>query len=166
MPAAPGSIVKDFDVIEDICPGHSVIPTISTPAHAWLKIIGLAEAPPVIATILATLIRMYEHGILWLAPPDCHQQSIDRQLARQARLHRPSNDLAAAKRLFETLMNYTKILVPGFQLIVTEHANFAEDWLSKNRGWIHRRWYQKIGEAGVRNVLVLILVGRGEETPS
>lgn len=37
-------------------------------------------------------------------------------------------DLAAAKRLFETLLNYTTVLVPGFQLIVTEHANFAEDW--------------------------------------
>lgn len=40
-------------------------------------------------------------------------------------------DLAAAKRLFEILLNYTKILVPGFQLIVTEHANFAEDWFQE-----------------------------------
>ncbi|GGY90749.1 DUF3732 domain-containing protein [Pseudoduganella plicata] len=40
-------------------------------------------------------------------------------------------DLAAAKRLFETLLNYTRVLVPGFQLIVTEHANFAEDWFQE-----------------------------------
>lgn len=40
-------------------------------------------------------------------------------------------DLAAAKRLFETLLNYTKVLVPGFQLIVTEHANFAESWFQE-----------------------------------
>jgi hypothetical protein len=40
-------------------------------------------------------------------------------------------DLAAAKRLFETLLNYTKVLVPGFQLIVTEHANFADDWFQE-----------------------------------
>jgi phage shock protein A len=40
-------------------------------------------------------------------------------------------DLAAAKRLFETLLNFTKVLVPGFQLIVTEHANFAEDWFQE-----------------------------------
>lgn len=40
-------------------------------------------------------------------------------------------DLAAAKRLFETLLNYTKVLVPGFQLIVTEHANFADDWFQQ-----------------------------------
>lgn len=40
-------------------------------------------------------------------------------------------DLAAAKRLFETLLNYTKVVVPGFQLIVTEHANFADDWFQE-----------------------------------
>ena len=40
-------------------------------------------------------------------------------------------DLAAAKRLFETLLNYTQVLVPGFQLIVTEHANFADDWFQE-----------------------------------
>jgi len=37
-------------------------------------------------------------------------------------------DLEAAKKLFETLLNYTRVLVPGFQLIVTEHANFADSW--------------------------------------
>ncbi|HEJ3148694.1 TPA: DUF3732 domain-containing protein [Pseudomonas aeruginosa] len=37
-------------------------------------------------------------------------------------------DLEAARKLFETLLNYTRVLVPGFQLIVTEHANFADDW--------------------------------------
>lgn len=37
-------------------------------------------------------------------------------------------DLVAARRLFEILLDYTKRLVPGFQLIVTEHANFADEW--------------------------------------
>jgi len=37
-------------------------------------------------------------------------------------------DLEASKKLFETLLHYTSVLVPGFQLIVTEHANFADDW--------------------------------------
>ena len=78
MAMAPGSIVKDFDVVEDIGPGqipsfidpfadtflfqtaeerlgYSVIPTISAPTHAWLKVIGLAEASPIIATVLAAL---------------------------------------------------------------------------------------------------------------
>ena len=40
-------------------------------------------------------------------------------------------DLAAAKRLFETLLNYTNVLVPGFHLIVTEHANFPDDWFQE-----------------------------------
>lgn len=40
-------------------------------------------------------------------------------------------DLVAAKRLFEILLNYTKVLVPGFQLIVTEHANFSEEWFQE-----------------------------------
>jgi len=47
-------------------------------------------------------------------------------------------DLVAAKRLFEILLNYTKVLVPGFQLIVTEHANFAEDWFQE--ALIERPW--------------------------
>lgn len=40
-------------------------------------------------------------------------------------------DLVAAKRLFEVLLDFTKTLVPGFQLIVTEHANFADDWFQE-----------------------------------
>lgn len=110
MTVAPGSIVKDFDVIEDVGPGQipgfvdaltdaflfqtaeerfgdSVIPAVATPAHARFQIVGFAESAPVIATILTTLVRMYQHSFLWLAPPNRHQQSIDRQLARQGRLH-------------------------------------------------------------------------------
>jgi Protein of unknown function (DUF3732)/AAA domain len=37
-------------------------------------------------------------------------------------------DLAAVRRLFELLLNFTKKEVPGFQLIVTEHANLRDDW--------------------------------------
>lgn len=37
-------------------------------------------------------------------------------------------DLAAVRRLFELLLNFTKKDVPGFQLIVTEHANLREQW--------------------------------------
>ncbi|MFP3556709.1 DUF3732 domain-containing protein [Paraburkholderia sp. SIMBA_049] len=47
------------------------------------------------------------------------------------RLRTVDVDLAAAKRLFETLLNYTRLLVPGFQLIVTEHANFSESWFQE-----------------------------------
>jgi hypothetical protein len=44
---------------------------------------------------------------------------------------RADADSEAAKRLFETLLRFTKERVPGFQLIVTEHANFADPWFQE-----------------------------------
>lgn len=40
----------------------------------------------------------------------------------------PDADLSAARHLFETLLKFTRDTVPGFQLIVTEHANLADEW--------------------------------------
>jgi len=37
-------------------------------------------------------------------------------------------DLDAVRRLFELLIRYTKTEVPGFQVIVTEHANLRDQW--------------------------------------
>ncbi|MBZ0331374.1 DUF3732 domain-containing protein [Halomonas sp. ANAO-440] len=37
-------------------------------------------------------------------------------------------DLTAVRRLFELLLKFTQVDVPGFQLIVTEHANLREQW--------------------------------------
>lgn len=37
-------------------------------------------------------------------------------------------DLEAVRRLFELLLKFTQEDVPGFQLIVTEHANLRENW--------------------------------------
>lgn len=37
-------------------------------------------------------------------------------------------DLSAVRRLFAFLLNYTKEEVPGFQIIVTEHANLRDEW--------------------------------------
>lgn len=37
-------------------------------------------------------------------------------------------DLNAVRRLFELLLKFTKEDVPGFQLIVTEHANLRDQW--------------------------------------
>lgn len=37
-------------------------------------------------------------------------------------------DLEAVRRLFELLLKFTQDDVPGFQLIVTEHANLREQW--------------------------------------
>ncbi|NOS73764.1 MAG: DUF3732 domain-containing protein [Methyloglobulus sp.] len=37
-------------------------------------------------------------------------------------------DLAAVRRLFKLLLEFTEKDVPGFQIIVTEHANLADQW--------------------------------------
>jgi len=37
-------------------------------------------------------------------------------------------DLAAVRRLFELLLRFTQEDVPGFQIIVTEHANLRDEW--------------------------------------
>jgi Protein of unknown function (DUF3732) len=37
-------------------------------------------------------------------------------------------DIAAVRRLFELLLKFTQEEVPGFQLIVTEHANLRDQW--------------------------------------
>lgn len=40
-------------------------------------------------------------------------------------------DLVAVRRLFELLLRFTQEDVPGFQLIVTEHANLRDEWFQK-----------------------------------
>lgn len=40
-------------------------------------------------------------------------------------------DLDAVRRLFEVLARYATTDVPGFQLIVTEHANLRDDWFQR-----------------------------------
>jgi len=40
-------------------------------------------------------------------------------------------DLSAVRRLFELLLEFTQKDVPGFQLIVTEHANLREPWFQE-----------------------------------
>jgi len=40
-------------------------------------------------------------------------------------------DLDAVRRLFELLLKFTQEDVPGFQLIVTEHANLREQWFQE-----------------------------------
>jgi polyhydroxyalkanoate synthesis regulator phasin len=40
-------------------------------------------------------------------------------------------DLAAVRRLFKLLLKFTQKDVPGFQLIVTEHANLRDGWFQK-----------------------------------
>ena len=47
-------------------------------------------------------------------------------------------DLNAVRRLFELLLKFTQEDVPGFQLIVTEHANLREQWFQD--ALVERPW--------------------------
>ena len=110
MAVSSRPIIKDLDVIEDIGPGeltrfvdalanpfffqaaeerlrHRIIPAVSPPAHAGLQIIGQAEAPPVVATVLTALIRMNDDRVLWFPAPDSHRKRIQCQFPRQAQFH-------------------------------------------------------------------------------
>jgi hypothetical protein len=40
-------------------------------------------------------------------------------------------DLAAVRRLFAWLLRFTQELAPGFQIIVTEHANLRDEWFQE-----------------------------------
>jgi hypothetical protein len=35
-----------------------IVPAIASPAHAWFETVGLAEAPPRVAAVLSSLIRV------------------------------------------------------------------------------------------------------------
>ncbi|MFQ9621889.1 MAG: DUF3732 domain-containing protein [Enterobacteriaceae bacterium] len=58
-------------------------------------------------------------------------------------------DLAAVRRLFALLLKFTQEEVPGFQLIVTEHANLRDQWFQDaltELPWTKPLpWYQKTG---------------------
>ncbi|QNT71023.1 DUF3732 domain-containing protein [Defluviicoccus vanus] len=47
-------------------------------------------------------------------------------------------DLNAVRRLFKLLLNFTQDDAPGFQLIVTEHANLREQWFQN--ALVERPW--------------------------
>jgi Protein of unknown function (DUF3732) len=45
-----------------------------------------------------------------------------------SRTEESNADLVAVRQLFELLLDFTQKVVPGFQIIVTEHANLKEEW--------------------------------------
>ncbi len=47
-------------------------------------------------------------------------------------------DLVAVRRLFQLLLKFTQKEVPGFQIIVTEHANLSDDWFQD--ALVERPW--------------------------
>ena len=111
------SIVEDFDVIEDICTGKiagfvdafpdpfflqaaeegfgdGVGPAVAAPAHAGLKVVCPAEPLPIITPILASLVRVHDHGLCGFAPRYRHENGIEDDFLCNDRLHGPSDDTA------------------------------------------------------------------------
>lgn len=111
MTVAPATMVKDFNVIEDVGArqitsfvdafvdafffiqtakegfSDGIVPTVSAWAYTRLQIVRVAEALPVIAAVLTTLIRMHYHRLCWIALPDSGKQSIQSLLRGQGGLH-------------------------------------------------------------------------------
>ncbi len=61
------------------------------------KIVLTKESGPVDAGILGTLIRMDQHPVLWLSPPDGHQQGLQNNLCILSLLQCPANHHAGIK---------------------------------------------------------------------
>jgi hypothetical protein len=57
-------------------------------------------------------------------------------------------DLAAVRRLFARFRKFTEEIAPGFQIIVTEHANLRDEWFQSaliEKPWSKPPWRQIIG---------------------
>ena len=103
-------VVEEFDVIEHVFAGFfagfvfsapdsfafeqveeafrdRIIPAVPPAAHALRQIVLFEELLPLVAGELRTLIRMHVDLYLWFAPPDSHQQGLQRQVGIGAALH-------------------------------------------------------------------------------
>lgn len=74
------------------CIGHSVVPAVATTTHADFQAVLPAKATPVVAAVLHALAGVDDDLRGGAMTPDCHQQCILRQFARQTGFHRPAND--------------------------------------------------------------------------
>lgn len=69
-----------------------IVPAVRPPAHTGLKMVGLAEAPPCIAPILCSLIRMNQ-GLAGSSRTNSLQYRFQNQLSMNRRLDGPAHDL-------------------------------------------------------------------------
>lgn len=76
--------------------GNSIVPAISSAAHAGLKMMGFAEPPPGVAPVLRALIGMNQSST---RPPASHghQNGIKHELPMDSRASRPANDPSRVK---------------------------------------------------------------------
>jgi hypothetical protein len=52
--------------------GNRIVPAIAASTHTGLEMIGSAEAPPIVASILRPLVRVNDRSVR-ASPPHCHQ---------------------------------------------------------------------------------------------
>jgi hypothetical protein len=74
---------------ERLC--HGVVASVPLPAHARLQAIRSAEAPPGIASVLGSLIRM-DHGAAWRSWAYGHHHRVEHELTVDRRARRPADD--------------------------------------------------------------------------
>lgn len=65
------------------------VPAVASSAHAGLKIVGHTKTLEVIASVLASSVRMHNDLLRRFPAPDCHQQGIQCQFSPQRRIHGP-----------------------------------------------------------------------------
>ena len=70
-----------------------IVPAVRPPTHARLKMVGLAEASPRVASILRSLIRV-DQGLSWAPSTNGLQDGFKDQLSMNRRLDGPAYDLA------------------------------------------------------------------------
>lgn len=110
MAVTARSVVKRFNLIKYVGPGHvpgfvdpltdtlffqaaekrlrhRIVPAVSSPAHTRLEVVGQTKTFPVIAAILAPLIRMHDDSGFGFTAPYRHEQRIQCQLPAQRWLH-------------------------------------------------------------------------------
>ncbi len=111
------AVIKHFDVIEYVSTGiisgwvdflfdslslqqleeafrHGVIMIVTASAHTSLQTIHFQESLPVMAGILASLIWVHRHLLLWISTPYSHQQSVENNVFRYSLLHWPADYLS------------------------------------------------------------------------
>ena len=108
-------VVEELDVVEHVAPGFfagfvflapdalafeqveeafgdCIIPTVPPAAYAWGQVVLFEELFPLVAGELRALIGMNKDLGFGLAPPDGHEQGLQRQVGVSPTLHRPTND--------------------------------------------------------------------------
>jgi len=88
---------------------NSIVVTVASPAHRWLKIVLPNKCQVVSTPILAALIAVHSHRFVRLTPPHRHKQRPDNQVSIHGFIHRSTYD--APRKQVQNRCNIQKSLV-------------------------------------------------------